>query len=364
MKLRTARYGNHYALIGLIAAFGWFQVDMTVKGQAALPSTAQGAGTGPASSLIGLSDKQVRAALGSPKVIRNGVWYFDASNRTLVINFANGLVSAVVPADFELGILTAKTASERAAYSVAYERSKIAAAEADRKAMSEKAAAEADASKKLRELLAAERASAKQRADDEALAERKRREAEPLARITESTARELLTKAAREAKNDPNAFTASALSAIAALSPEFGFVGGLQKVIASDALDIDVAGPVFRLMSDLRERVRKFEALVPSPAWAPEMVILVGPKQIGSPDIEKIIVQRNGEIVSPLRTTLSPRVMVTAIGAKQLIHSGTVSYPLSAFEPGAGVSVTIVAIPASGANITKTFGSLDLRALQ
>lgn len=68
--------------------------------------------------------------------------------------------------------------------------------------------------------------------------------------------------------------------------------------------------------------------------------------------------------MQPLRTTLVPRQMVTRIGAKEVIHSGEVVYPLSAFAPGAGVTVTVVAIPASGPNITKIFDSLELRTIQ
>ena len=41
------------------------------------------------------------------------------------------------------------------------------------------------------------------------------------------------------------------------------------------------------------------------------------------------------------------------------------SYPEEhAKDPDAGVAVTIIAIPASGSNITRTFGSFDLRGIQ
>jgi len=39
-------------------------------------------------------------------------------------------------------------------------------------------------------------------------------------------------------------------------------------------------------------------------------------------------------------------------------------FPLAAFEPGADVHVTIIAVPSAGSNITKTLGPLDLRAIQ
>jgi hypothetical protein len=47
-----------------------------------------------------------------------------------------------------------------------------------------------------------------------------------------------------------------------------------------------------------------------------------------------------------------------------MIHGGEVIYPLSAFEPGVDVIVTVSAIPASGPGITRRFGPIDLRAIQ
>ena len=167
--------------------------------------------------------------------------------------------------------------------------------------------------------------------------------------------------AAASAANDADAFTSSFLLAVWKLAPEFK---GPLSVGDSDALSIWISGPLGIFYGDARERVRKFEALIPAPGWQREVQVIVSPSQIDSPDIEKVIVQRNGAVVPPLRSTLAPRQMVTRMNAKSMIHSGTVTYPLSAFEPGAGVTVTVIAIPASGANITRTFGSLDLRAIQ
>ena len=93
--------------------------------------------------------------------------------------------------------------------------------------------------------------------------------------------------------------------------------------------------------------------------WASGVHILVNPSRIDAPDIEKIVVQRNGNLVAATRATLAPHELATATGAKRMIHSGDVIYPLSAFEPGLDVSVTVIAIPASGSNITRTFDALE-----
>lgn len=218
----------------------------------------------------------------------------------------------------------------------------------------EAARAEADAARANAES-AAVAARAKAEAD------RKRREAEPLIRVTNSQARAILSDAGPKAKNDVATFVALFVASLAKLAPDFK---GPQSIADSDGLSIFISGPLGNFFAEARERVRKFEPLVPPPVWSAYVQILVSPDRIDAPDIEKIIVQRNGSVIAPIRTALVMRELVTAIGAKRMIHSGTVTYPVSAFEPGAGVTVTVIAIPASGSNITRTFDSIELRAIQ
>jgi hypothetical protein len=345
-----------------------------------------GATSGPASSLVGLSQAQVRSLLGPASGVESYAWYFDSPVGTLTVFFKNGVVSAVEPIDFEKGVLAAKTAAERAAFVDAV-RAKEKAEEERRKAEVDLAREKADADKKkadadaeaarvkvqaelvaFREKAAAEAAAAKAKANADALAarakadtERRRRESAPFVRLTNSEAQLAITDAAASARNSVDAFDAAFLQRVTRLNPDFR---GPQAVAQSDALTILISGPLGLFYSEARERIRKFEPLTPAPAWRPEVHIVVNPTQIDAPDIEKIIVQRNGVVVPPLRVALTPREMVTHMGAKSMIHSGEVMYPLSAFEPGAGASVTVIAIPASGSNIVRTFGPLDLRAIQ
>ena len=224
----------------------------------------------------------------------------------------------------------AADAKERAAQAVIEAEQKRVADEAERK----RAAAERVKATASRAKADADRAKAE--------TERKRKEAEPLVRVTESQARALLSKAATQANNDADTFTKAVVLALAPIAPDFR---GPQVVSASDALDVVMVGPLGNLFAAVREKVRKFEALVPPPVWSPVVHVLVQPHQIGAPDIEKIVVQRNGSVIAPLRTALTASEFVSRTNAKQLIHSGEVTYPLNAFEPGLGVTVTVIAIP-------------------
>jgi hypothetical protein len=192
-------------------------------------------------------------------------------------------------------------------------------------------------------------------------ADLKRREAAPLVRVTEAQARAIFGDTAARAKNDAAAFSSSFLAAVQKIAPEFR---GAQVIAQSSDLTILASGPLGYFFAEGREKIRKFEPLNPPPAWSSGIHILVQPMTIHAPDIEKIVVQRNGAIIAPSATSLHPTEKATLMGAKRMIHEGEVVFPLSAFEPGDAVHVTIIAIPSTGSNITKTFGSLDLRAIQ
>jgi hypothetical protein len=182
-----------------------------------------------------------------------------------------------------------------------------------------------------------------------------------LVRVSEAQARAILADASTRAKNDVDLFSSSFFGAVARIAPDFR---GPKVISQSEALSVLISGPLGYIFAEARERVRKFESLIPPPKWSDGIHIIVQPKQIDAPDIEKFVVQRNGNVVAPLRTALVVSEMSTRMGAKRMIHGGEVTYPLSAFEPGAGVNVKVIAIPASGSNISRTFSSLELRGIQ
>jgi hypothetical protein len=239
-----------------------------------------------------------------------------------------------------------------AAFRVARDAANAAAAKKatdDRNAAAAKKAADAAAALKAREAKAAADA-----------ADLKRREAAPLTRVAETQLRPMVTSSVSAAHNDVAIFDKAFNAAIHAVAPDYH---GAVSLVSTEQLSAIALGPVARMHLEAREAVRKFEVFSPAP-WANAMDIEISPLQIDSPDIEKIILQRNGVAVAQLQSTLAPRELTTRMGAKATLHAGRVRYPVTAFDPGAGVTVTIIFIPASGTNIVKTFGSIALRAFQ
>jgi len=56
--------------------------------------------------LTGLTEEQVRATIGAPSLIQQNAWIYDTPKGTLRVQFENGVVSEVRPADFDLAPIT------------------------------------------------------------------------------------------------------------------------------------------------------------------------------------------------------------------------------------------------------------------
>jgi hypothetical protein len=106
------------------------------------------------------------------------------------------------------------------------------------------------------------------------------------------------------------------------------------------------------------EAVRKMEPTDKIP-WPCGATINVSPSRIDGPDIERIVVKRDGVVIEPIRNDLVPTPLTTKLGVTRILHSGSVCYRPSTFEPGAEVIVT--AIPVTGTNIVKTLEQGTLR---
>lgn len=227
-----------------------------------------------------------------------------------------------------------------------------------------KAAAEtADAKRKLDEAEAERR---KRLADiDE---ERKRRESAPVVRLTEAQTREMAQAALTDAQGEAATFQAKFRALVRAVSPDYA---GPQVVYASAALKIMAAGPVGKFESAVMDRLlRKLPPM--GAAWSPEVSVSVLPENTDAPDIKQIVVQRSDAsrpvgaetMATVLSSTLASRRLPGAGPGSKFINYGDVVFPMTAFEPGVGVVVRVIALPVAGLNLSRSFPALALRALQ
>ena len=224
----------------------------------------------------------------------------------------------------------------------------------------------------------ADAADAKRRADEaeaerlrklaEFEAERKRRESAPVPRFTEAQIRDIAKSVLVEAGGDAAEFQRRFRARVRDVSPDYA---GPQIVHGSSAIRIYAAGPVSAFETAVIAQIQKGQPPL-SVTWMPDVTISVVPENSEAPDIKQIVVQRtdtsrpgSGDLMATqLSSTLAPRRLPGAPPAAKPINYGDVVFPLSTFEPGAGVTVRVIAVPVSGPNLSRSFTTLQLRAIQ
>ena len=224
---------------------------------------------------------------------------------------------------------------------------------------------EADAAEAKRKADEAEAERLKRLADAEAA--RKARETAPVPRLTETQVRDVAKAALTEAGGDAMKFQTAFRAGVQQLSPDYS---GPQAVHGSAALRVVIAGPVGKFEAAMIDRLMR-KQLTTTVAWSPEVTVSVLPQTQESPDIKQVVVQRTDAnrpggaemTATALSSTLVARPMIGAPAAYR-INAGDVTFPITTFEVGAGVSVRVIAVPATGAPLSRTFTSFALRAIQ
>jgi hypothetical protein len=225
---------------------------------------------------------------------------------------------------------------------------------------------EADAAEAKRKADEAEAERLRKLAEFEA--ERKRRETAPVPRFTEAQIRDIAKVALAEAGGDATEFQARFRARVRDMSPDYA---GPQIVHGSSAIRIYASGPVSSFETAVMAQIQKGQPPL-SVTWMPDVTISVVPEHPDAPDIKQIVVQRtdtsrpgSGDLMATqLSSTLAPRRLPGGPPTAKPISYGDVVFPLSTFEPGAGVTVRVIAVPVSGPNLSRSFTTLPLRAIQ
>jgi hypothetical protein len=76
-------------------------------------------------------------------------------------------------------------------------------------------------------------------------------------------------------------------------------------------------------------------------AWVDTAVVSVTPGRLGGPDVEAVVLTRDGHEVPPVRSLLRPMTFANGAGEEGVLHAGDVHFPAAAFAPGARVTLTI-----------------------
>jgi hypothetical protein len=177
--------------------------------------------------------------------------------------------------------------------------------------------------------------------------------------VREADVRAFTREAEREGRGDPN-------EVVLALDKRFrarwgSFESFPVSLVRREELSIFLTTPYMAYRRAVIEYLRMREPLRNVP-WVAAGVVTVSPDRNNAPDIVKIVVQRDGREVAPLKDLLRPMTFTNGFGQSALLHAGEVHFPMSAFSPGA--PVTIAAVPQTGERLTLTLDDAQLQELR
>ena len=132
-------------------------------------------------------------------------------------------------------------------------------------------------------------------------------------------------------------------------------------IVKREDLSVVLSTPFMAYRRALAEYLRMNEPISRVP-WVPAAVITIDPLQINAPDITRVVVERNGKPVPPEQSTLKPMTFTNGSGDSAVMHAGDVRFPMSAFAPGA--TVTVSAVPRTGDPFSVMLDDSQLGALK
>ena len=133
------------------------------------------------------------------------------------------------------------------------------------------------------------------------------------------------------------------------------------SILRREELNIILTTPYMGFRRGLADRLRFFQPIDNVP-WVDAAVIAVDRLRTDPPDIVSVQVRRNGKEIPPLKNLLRPMTFVNGRGEQVVAHAGEVQFPMSAFAPGAGVTIT--ATPQDGSPFVVTLEDAQLRMLR
>lgn len=177
--------------------------------------------------------------------------------------------------------------------------------------------------------------------------------------LTEARVRALARQASRESRGDP---TELVLALDRRVRAQWGdFESFPLSVVRNDDLLVTVSAPYMsfrRSLVDVLRSGRPIEQAV----WTSTVVIEISPRRLGAPDLASVILSRDGQTVTPVRSTLRPMTFSNGAGEEGMIHAGEVQFAPSAFLPGAPVLLTLA--PTGSPSIVYTFDDAELATLR
>jgi hypothetical protein len=183
--------------------------------------------------------------------------------------------------------------------------------------------------------------------------------AQPREVIQESSVREMAGQAAREAKGDA---TELVLALDRRVRGRWGdFESFPVSIVRSDDLLVSLTAPYMSFRNSVIDMLRTGRPINRA-VWVNAVIVAVTPQRLGGPDIESVVVSRNGRPVEPVKSSLRPMRFSSGTGEEGVLHAGDISFPTATFSTGARVAVTLT--PHLSDPIVRTFTDYELSTLK
>lgn len=177
--------------------------------------------------------------------------------------------------------------------------------------------------------------------------------------LTAARVRSLAREAESRAKGDPNEL-------VLALDKRFREIWGdfesfPVSILRREDITITLTTPYMGYRRALVEHLRMRRPIAEVP-WVDAALVSVGLDRVDAPDILQVIVERDGTPIPPTRNGLKPMSFQNGNGQTAVLHAGDISFPMSAFAPGA--TVVVAAVAAGGNRFAMTFDASQLQELK
>jgi hypothetical protein len=177
--------------------------------------------------------------------------------------------------------------------------------------------------------------------------------------IRESRVRELARQAERDARGDA---TEIVISLDQRVRERWGdFESFPLTIVRDDDLLVTVTAPYLSFRNSLVDMLRSGRP-IDQAVWTNMVVVAITPRRLGAPNIESVVVSRNGRPVVAVKNALRPMRFSNGTGDEGVLHAGEIGFSPSAFLPGATTVLTLT--PRDGDPIVHGFSDDELGTLR
>ncbi len=176
---------------------------------------------------------------------------------------------------------------------------------------------------------------------------------------SEARVRALARQAQRESRGDA---TALVLGLDRRIRDTWGeFESFPISVVRREDLLVTVSTPYMAFRRAVVDVLRTKRPIDQVP-WVDTAVVSVNPARLGGPDIERVVLSREGRDVPAVKSALRPMTFSNGAGDQGVLHAGDVHFPPTAFAPGGPVTLTLH--PREGDPFVYAFSEAELATLK